>query len=148
MGAQVLDFSSNTFNFKSCSTVIEGKVYKLGLKSIAYSDTLETKAVQDTASRLPIGVVAGNYTPKGSLEWATREAYQEFIGALGPAYLEKTFPISVSYAEPGKRTITDKIAQCRLLGADLSASGSDAIPVKQELLILTPIQWGGISPIS
>lgn len=148
MPSQVLDYSANTFCFKSVIMFVNGKQYKLHLKSAAYSDSLETKAVTDSQSRLPLGVTVGNYTAKGSIEFATIEAASEFRQNLGANWLEQTLSFAFSYAEPGKKTITDRIAQARILGNDLSASGSDAIPLKHELLILSKIQWGGLDPIS
>ena len=147
MANKTIDCSTNTFNFLSIVLNLAGIQLTPFLKSISYSDSIEKNAVFGGQS-LPVGVTKGKYTAKLSLEFLSRESYQDLIAKLGPYWLEKTFNVTCSYGEPGKKTISDVIQQCQFTGQDLSASGNEAIPVKVELLVLGKIKWGGLEPIN
>jgi hypothetical protein len=91
---------------------------------------------------MPVGIVPGTYQATCGFEFLTREAFDEFTTKV-PNWADQTFNVVASYAEAGKKTITDTIQQVQFTGNSVSGSGTDATGVKCETIVAGKIKWNG-----
>jgi hypothetical protein len=130
------DFSSIEFTIKGAAC--------LGVKEIAYSDSLEPGEVRGTSAQL-LGRTRGQLKSEGSFTVPQQE-WKELLDKLGNGFLEAVFDIVVNFREDGAM-YTDKILGCRVKKADRSHSNNaDALEVKVELSVMR-IEWNGKDPI-
>lgn len=93
-----------------------------------------------------LGRTKGDLKAEGSLTTYLEE-WKELLDALGDGYMEKSFDITVSYAEDGRPTVTDKLRGCRIKKVEESHSqGTDGLTMKIDLHILW-IEFGGKKPL-
>lgn len=125
--------------WSSIEIKLNGVVY-IGVKEIAYSDSLEPTKVYGVHPQ-PIGRTRGQYEAEASFTLYLDEA-NTLIDALGDGFKEVPFDIVVSYSEGGK-TITDEIIGARIKANDQSNSqGSDPLERKFDLDIMF-VRWNG-----
>jgi hypothetical protein len=111
------------------------------IKEISYSHSLEPGAVRGTGAQ-KLGRTRGEYDAEGSMT-LQREQWDDLRNKLGDGYLEKSFPISVSYAEDGLPVVTDELAGVRIKSVENSPSqGTDALEVSLELDVMYIIENG------
>jgi len=132
------------YDFSSIEVKVSGRSF-LGIKEIAYSDSLEPGEVYGAHAQV-LGRTRGQYKAEGSMTLFRAEA-DEWLQALGEGFLEAVFDIQVFYAEAGMPLVTDTLVGCRIKKPDISLSaGSDALQVKFDLHMLY-ILHNGIAPI-
>lgn len=144
-----IEVNGHVYSFTSIRTTF-GSFKPSALKAISYSETLEPGIVMADSS-LPIGMTRGEASCEASITFATRKAYQEWVDsviAAGQAPYESFFTITCVYSETNiSPVITDTIMNCRLKGASIDASGTDAIEVPCELAVLGDgksfVLWNG-----
>ena len=138
----------NGHEYSFASAKISLGYFKPGaLKSIDYSDSLEPGEVEGQGPQLE-GMTRGKYRAECSLEFSTRRAYQEWINSIGHGFMEQYFTVTVSYAEYNiSPIITDRIINCRIKKPAVTNTGTDATPVKVDLVVLAGITWNGVNPI-
>lgn len=121
-------------DYSSAEISLKGKKY-VGIKEIMYSNKLEAVDVYGAHAQ-KLGRTRGQLKPTASITMFKQE-YQELIDDLGDGYMEVSFDITVSYADTGSSTITDKIIGARFTSDDDSHSeGSDPLIVKCDLNIM------------
>lgn len=119
------------YSFASIEADVAGRTV-LGMKEIAYTETLEPGEVRGTGSQL-LGRTAGDYSVEPSMTMY-REEWDDLLDALGEGYLRKSFDVKVTYADEGAPTKTDRLVGCRIKSVEQSNSqGTDALEVKLDL---------------
>ena len=144
-----INVNGHEYAFTSIRTTL-GSFKPGGLKAISYSETLEPGMVTADSS-LPIGMTRGEASCEASITFATRRHYQEWVDSIiaaGQSPFETFFTITCVYSETNvSPVITDTIMNCRLKGASIDGSGTDAIEVPCELAVLGDgksfIKWNG-----
>lgn len=117
----------------------------VGVKEISYSDSLEPGVVRGTRAE-KLGRTKGEYEPEASITLWKEDAV-ELIKKLGNGFMEKSFDITVTYAEENAPTTVDKIIGCRIKSNENSHSqGTDALEHAFELDVMR-IEWGGVQPL-
>ena len=139
------DFSSIELSF----SILPGVAKVVGCKEITYKETLDPGMVYGTSAD-PIGRTRGQYSAEGSISIYRAEFRDLMIaiqaqnpptGAKVPGYLELTFDVTVSYAEPGQPVIVDRLLGCRFKTLDSSNSqGKDSSLIKADLSIMKILQ--------
>lgn len=122
------------YSFASIELSVAGKVI-LGAKEIAYTETLEPGELRGTSSQL-LGRTAGDYSVEGSMT-LYREEFDDLLGTLGEGYLRKVFDVTITYADEGAPTKTDKLVGCRIKSVEQSNSqGTDGLEVQLQLHVM------------
>jgi hypothetical protein len=146
MPGQVIN--GNIYDYSSIVAIVNGLPYQ-GIVEITYSDSLEPGVLHGTGAVMR-GRTRGPYQAEASMTFA-KEDFEIFsdalaiqAAALGGGFGETTFPISVSYAEATRPTISDRIEGCRVMRVENShsAGSGDALVTKVDLSIVR-IRWNG-----
>lgn len=136
--------NGHRYSYASIEADVNGKKF-YGHKEISYSQDLEPGEVRGAHSQV-LGRTKGDLKAEGSLTTYLEE-WKELLDALGDGYMEKSFDITVSYAEDGRPTVTDKLRGCRIKKVEESHSqGTDGLTMKIDLHILW-IEFGGKKPL-
>ena len=107
----------------------------LGAKESAYTETLEPGEIRGTSSQI-LGRTAGDYSVEGSCT-LYREEWDDLLDTLGEGYLRKSFDVTVTYADEGAPTKTDKLVGCRIKSVEQSNSqGTDGLEVQLQLHVM------------
>lgn len=139
--SKVIDCSVNTYSFLSITLTVAGINLASYLKTLEYGEKRDKKTIFGNGT-MPVGIVPGTYQATCAFEFLTRESFDEFTTKV-PNWADQTFNVVSSYAEAGKKTITDTIQQVQFTGNSVSASGTDAVPVKCECIVAGKIKWNG-----
>lgn len=116
------------------------------VKEISYSHSVERETMRGAGMR-PLGYTRGEYSAEGSMT-LMKEGWNALRAKFGNGYMERSFSISVSYAEVGQPTVTDELLDCRISSVENNPSqGSEGLEVSIELSILS-IREGGLNPLS
>lgn len=136
--------NGNRYDFASIELRIRGQIFT-GFKEISYSHKLEPGEVRGSAAQ-PIARTRGEYSAEGSLT-LYRQEYDELVAVLGDGFMETEFEGTVTHAERGQPTITDRLVGVRIKSDDSSYSqGADALEVKLDLSIMYLLK-NGKSPL-
>lgn len=136
--------NGHRYSYASIEADVNGKKF-YGHREISYSQDLEPGEVRGAHSQL-LGRTKGELKAEASLT-TYMEEWKELLDALGDGYMEKSFDITVSYAEDGRPTVTDKLRGCRIKRVEESHSqGTDALAVKIDLHVLW-IEFGNKKPL-
>jgi len=136
--------NGHRYSYASIELDRNGKKF-YGHKEISYSQDLEPGEVRGAHAQL-LGRTKGELKAEGSLTTYLEE-WQELLDSLGDGYMEQAFDITVSYAEDGRPTVTDKLRGCRIKKVEESHSqGTDGLTMKIDLHILW-IEYGGRKPL-
>jgi hypothetical protein len=104
----------------------------VGFTAIEYSDNIERGDVRG-ARRQRLGVTRGEYKADASLEMYRRDFY-ELLNRLGDGWMDRVFPIHVTYGEDGQPLVTDELVRCRFKGTENShQQGNDPLKIKLPL---------------
>lgn len=139
--------NGNAYSWASISFKIDGQA-DLGIyiKEISYSHKVEREMLRGAGMR-PLGFTRGEYGAEGSVTF-TREGWNAIISKFGAGYLERSFGVSVSYAELGQNTVTDELVQVRFGGSENNPSqGAEGTEVSCDLHILA-IRENGVNPLN
>lgn len=132
-------------SYASIELDVNGKKF-YGHREISYSQDLEPGEVRGAHAQL-LGRTRGDLKAEGSLTTYLGE-WKKLLSALGNGYMEKSFDITVSYAEDGQPTVTDKLRGCRIKKVEESHSqGTDGLTVKIDLHIMW-IEYDGKKPLN
>lgn len=122
------------YSFASIEFNIAGKII-LGMKEIAYTETLEQGELRGTGSQV-LGRTAGDYSVESSCTMY-REEFDDLLDTLGEGYLRKSFDVTVTYADEGAPTKTDKLVGCRIKSIEQSNSqGTDGLEVQLQFHVM------------
>lgn len=136
--------NGHRYSYASIELALNGRRF-YGHKEISYSQDLEPGEVRGAHAQV-LGRTKGELKAEASLTTYLEE-WKEILDALGHGYMEKTFDITVSYAEEGRPTVTDKLRGCRIKRVEESHSqGTDGLTVKLDLHVLW-IEYGGKRPL-
>lgn len=136
--------NGHRYSYASIELDVEGKRF-YGHKEISYSQELEPGEVRGAHSQI-LGRTKGELKPEASLT-TYEEEWKEILDALGDGYMEKSLNVTVSYAESGRPTITDKLIGVRIKKVEKSHSqGGDALEVKLDLHPMW-IEYNGKKPL-
>ncbi len=132
--------NGHRFSWASVALKVDGAEV-VHVKEISYTHKLEAGMVRGTGAQVA-GRTRGEYSAEGSMT-LLREGWDELRIALGDGYLEKSFPIIVSYAEDGQAVVTDELVGARITSVENSPSqGSDGLEVSLELSLLYVLENG------
>jgi hypothetical protein len=116
-----------------------------GLRSIEYGNSVEDEYVKG-AGREPLDYTDGQLEPKEVKLTVLESDYRALIGGLGPGYMFKRFPISVSYGYTGQPMIVDQLYECRIKDdAHSHSHGASGLEVSLTLRTRKCIM-AGVSP--
>lgn len=134
--------NGNMYGFADVQFKLKGKAYPV--YSINYSQNPNT-AKSYGNQRIARGKVKGQLEAEASASMY-KEDYNEMLQDLGEGYLSLNFDVVVSYADEGKRAVTDTLVGCSLgeVSTDLS-EGNDAAMIEFGLDPLY-IKFNGIEP--
>ena len=141
--------NGNRYDFSSVEIAVGARLFN-GVKSIKYSQTLEPGKVRGNRSQV-IGRTRGPLDSDGSIELYRLE-FQDLITTLaalrpGLGFMEASFDILVTYAEPGQPVVQDLLQGCRIKKHENNGQeGGDAITTACDLDILMVLP-GGVAPI-
>ena len=132
-------------DYSSVEIMIKGaRVF--GVKDISYSSKLDPGKVTGTHAAI-LGRTRGQLTEEGSFTLYEAE-WSDLLGALGNAFMEKGFHITVNYREDGQPMVTDRLIGCRLTSVEHSpASGSEPLTVKLSVHVMK-ITRNGLDPVN
>lgn len=131
--AEYIIVNGNAYAHATCEVRILDKV-RTFVKEIEYEHEDEPGEVRGTSKQL-LATADGEYKASGKIVMAKGQA-QQLIDEMGDGYMEKRFPIVVSYAPDGLKLITDELRLCKIKKeSDGSKSGSDALDTTWELHI-------------
>jgi hypothetical protein len=138
--------NGNRHDYSSIEFRLGGGPRTFGVVEISYSHTLEPTAVRGTSAK-KIGRTRGQYDAEGSFTVFKTEA-DEIIAELGDGYLERSFNILVSYAEPGLPVVSDVLVGCRIKrDEDQHSEGGEPLRVKFDLDVME-IRRSGRRPLN
>lgn len=141
MPAQYPDVNGIQYDFSSIE--ISLPVPQLGFASIDYSSSLEPGEKRTNNSSRKVGRTRGVAKDEASFEMYKVEA-DALITRMGPGYKEKSFNITVSYADTGMPIITDYIYGARIKKVSNSPKeGSETPKVKFDLDVME-VQESGV----
>jgi hypothetical protein len=133
--------NGNRFQFSNIELDAQGFRFK-GFTEINYQDSLEIGDVRG-ASQIALGETEGEYSAEGSATVFRRE-FDQLTARLGDGYGMIRFPITITYANPGEATTTDRLPAVRIAGVENGHSqGTDALTMQITLKILAPIERNG-----
>jgi len=125
MGLQYPNINGRAFDFSSIEIVADGQIFT-GVSEISYSQTLEPGILRGTSSA-KLARTRGEYNAEGSLSMYLEE-YQLLRAALGAAFMERSFLITVAYTAIGATLQSDQLIGCRITAVeDSHSAGSDAL---------------------
>jgi hypothetical protein len=125
------EINNRTYDYSSIALDIAGETF-VAAKAINYSDSMEPGELRGTAS-LRLARTDGDYKAEGDLEMSLEEA-DALIQKLGDGFYQKSFNITVQYAQADKPVITDELIGCRLKKkANANSQGADPSMVKFDL---------------
>lgn len=134
-------FASVTFSL--------GNISIFGVTDISYSHSLEPGEVRGAHPQV-LGYTRGEYSCEASVtflkeEWD--EAVKQLDNSVG--LLEVIVPVvTITYADQGAPTVTDKLMNCRIQSIEVSTStGSDPVEVVVSLMP-THIEMNGRNPLA
>ena len=131
-------------SYASIEVQADGEIYT-GLKAISYSDKIERSKARG-AGREVLGRTAGEYDCEGSMT-LMREDFHEMVDRFGDGWMDKAFDITVTYAEEGMPTRTDRLVGCLIDGGNTNnEQGTDPLEAELPLNILR-IERNGVLPI-
>lgn len=139
------------YDFTSIEIVIGARTFAR-ISSINYEHGVDQGEVRGT-SPFVLATTRGQYSASGSMTMYKEDfdALTTLLAAMpGPGaapvggWMEKRFPIIVTYAEPSSgRLLTDTLTGCRIMRArDNHSSGADAINVECDLHIMQVMMNG------
>lgn len=136
--------NGHRYSFSSIEAVVNGKRL-LGFTSINYKQSLEPgEARGEHAQRY--GTTRGELKADGDAE-ILKEEGEQLIKELGNGYMEKRFPVVVTYAEEGGKTRTDTLHNVRIQEvSDGHSSGNEALKIKLTLNI-DFVEKDGVMPL-
>ncbi len=116
----------------------------IGINNISYNDERPIGARYGKGST-PRGFGRGNYKASGSMELDLDEAERLRKAQGGSFYGGEPLVIIVSYANDDQDSITDTLADVKIVKADSGAKqGDENVGVRKlDFEILSPIKWGG-----
>jgi len=99
---------------------------------------------------LPRGRGPGNYKASGSIEMDLDEAERLRAAQGGSYYKGKPFPVIVSYANDDMPAVTDTLPDVKITKVDSGAKqGENNVGKRKfDIVILSPIKWGGEPALS
>lgn len=140
--AQYPDINGIIYDWSSIQIAVAG-AQRLGFTSIDYASSLEPGEKRTNNSSRVVGRTRGMAKDEGSFEMHKVEG-QALINLLGPGYKQISFNISVSYADIGQPTITDKLYAVRIKKVSNSPKeGSDPPKMKFDLHVME-VREGGV----
>ena len=126
-----LEINGTAYGHNTAEVRIDGDVAPW-VTEINYDHGQENGEVRGT-SAVQLGDVEGDYKPSAKVTMSKGQA-QKYIDKWGDGYMQKRFPIVVSYAPPGRKLITDKLVRCKIKKeTDSSKQGNDGNMVEWEL---------------
>ncbi len=116
-----------------------------GITEVNYSHELDPGEVRGLRPEA-LGTTRGTYSAEGSLTFLFAE-WKRLLDVFGDGYLEKRFTITVTYAEEGSPTVTDRLFGCRLKKPEKGYSeGNDALTVSCDIHVMR-IEENGKTPL-
>ena len=116
-----------------------------GIKSISYKDSLTSSKVYGN-SPFPQGRTRGQLAPAGSIEFYRRQwgAVQLALSGNGLwGISERSWVITITYAETGFQTIMDVLEGVRIHSPDFNGTeGTEALTVKCDIDIMKILMGG------
>lgn len=126
------DVNGVKYGFSSVSIDLLGNLS--GVKSISYEQDLPGTKTYELGSAETSGRTRGRLGNTGSMTMYRKE-YDQLVARLGDGYLEAVFTITVSYADIGQPTVSDKLVGCKLTkhGHEIDSGSDDALEVSLDL---------------
>jgi hypothetical protein len=136
--------NGNYYDWESIEIQLQPSGVAIGITEISYDDERPVEARYGKGA-IPRGFGRKNYKASGSMVLDKDEAENLRAGLGGSFYNNNPFPIIVSYANPDRPTITDKLPDCMITKADTGAKQDDENvgAVTLDFIILSPIEWNG-----
>lgn len=104
-----------------------------GVKEIKYGNEKAGTIDYSLGSAEPDSRTRGELKPSASMT-LHREAYDELLNRLGDGYMEKAWNMTVSYADPGRPTVSDRLIGIKITKDELGVStGGDGAEVPLDL---------------
>lgn len=137
--------NGNKYDYSSIEIDIDGTLFT-GVKEISFTHGLEPGEVRGTRAEL-IGRTRGEYTAEGSMVVFSEE-YAEIIAALGDGFMEKSFPITITYSDTNVPTQVNRLIGCRITSVEGGGSqGTDPLEVSLDLSVFR-VETDGLNPVS
>lgn len=113
-----------------------------GVKEIKYGNEKAGTIDYELGSAEPSARTRGELKPTATMT-LYRDAYNELLKRLGDGYLEKVWNMTVSYADPGTPTVTDRLIGIKITKDELGvATGGDGAEVPLDLQPMRVIPSG------
>lgn len=134
--AMTPNINGNTYGHTSLACVIDDiQFFIMGLKELNYTQKMDPGKAYGTLPYI-LGRTSGQIECSGSMTLWKQEADQ-IMEMLGPGFMQRSWSMSVSYAESGLPTVTDQLVGVRITSVDVqSSAGNEPIAVKWELSIM------------
>lgn len=116
-----------------------GQLDQLGMVEINYNDSLEPGVGRGTSPQ-DLGTTTGDYKAAGSITMLRAE-YDRYVVARaamssdGQSFMTPSEDITITYADTGLPTTTDKLFAVRIVKNDHSNKGKDPTQVKCDLYV-------------
>ncbi len=132
--------NGRAYDFSSIELVLNGITYT-GVSDISYSHTLEPGVLRGTRS-IKLARTRGQLDAEASVTMYLAD-YQFFRTALGPAFMERSFQMVVSYSELGSPIQVDTLNGCRIVTpANSNSAGSDPLMKELSLNVMEILEDG------
>lgn len=140
--ADIPGVNGNRFSWVSIECSIDGVTFT-NLMEINYSTTIERADVYGTGPQ-KVGRTRGRANHEASLTFH-KEAARNFQQQLGAGWADKTFNVTVNYADDGNEIVSDSLEGCKVGGfEDSHSDGTEALTVTVPLSVFD-IKYNGLS---
>jgi hypothetical protein len=140
--------NGSTYAYSSIRLELDGFPY-YGVLEITYADKVEVALGYGlTPGHAPLRRTRGKYSVDDPKVTMAGPSGRTFLDALtlragGNGFGEVIFPVTITYGEAQLQTVTDTLADCRLIGNSVSNSeGSDENKIEFSLSCMR-ILWNG-----
>ena len=132
----VPNINGNLYGHTSISCVIDDfQFFVVGLKELNYDQKMDPGKAYGTSPYL-LGRTSGQIECSGSMTLLKQEADQ-IKAKLGPGFMQRSWDMTVNYAETGLPMVSDKLVAIRITSDSVqSSAGNEPIHVKWDLSIM------------